>query len=222
MSWTGFVFVFTAFFATHSVPLRPNIKSGLAALIGARGFSLAYSVLSLGMLTLLIWSAGRAPHVELWPPMPWHRHAVHLGMLGTCLILALSVGRPNPLSFGGARNAVFDPAHPGIVRIFRHPVLAGLALWAGLHLLPNGDLAHVLLFSILAGFAIAGRALIDRRKRREMGDARWIELKSVISKAPFISKPRSWMSLALRIMAGIVAFAALLFLHPFVIGVPVV
>ena len=38
-------------------------------------------------------------------------------------------------------------------------------------LVPNGDLAHVILFGTFAGFALLGQRLIDRRKRREMGKA---------------------------------------------------
>nr|WP_299880523.1 NnrU family protein [uncultured Sulfitobacter sp.] len=41
----------------------------------------------------------------------------------------MSLGRPNPFSFGGSRNAQFDPAHPGLVRFMRHPLLVALALW---------------------------------------------------------------------------------------------
>jgi len=51
-----------------------------------------------------------------------------------------------------------------------------MALWAGLHLLANGDLVHLLLFGSLGAFALAGRPLIDRRKRREMGTQAWRQL----------------------------------------------
>ncbi|WP_299153643.1 NnrU family protein [uncultured Tateyamaria sp.] len=219
MTWTEFAAVFAAFFVTHSIPVRPAIKSRLIAGIGQCGFLAGYSILSLGMLILLIWSAGRAPHVELWPQMPWQRHAVHLGMLAACLILAFSLGRPNPFSFGGAGNGDFDPARPGIVRIFRHPVPAALAFWAGLHLLPNGDLAHVLLFGVLGGFAIAGRALINRRKRREMGSDVWIDLDRKVADAPLLAGPASPAGFALHLAVGLGTFATLFWLHPYVIGV---
>jgi uncharacterized membrane protein len=171
------------------------------------------------MLALLIWSAGQAPYVELWPQSEWQLHVVHLGMLAVCLILAVSIARPNPFSFCGARNGTFDPARPGIVRLFRHPVLAALALWAFLHALPNGDLAHVLLFGVLGGFAIGGRDLINRRRRRELGPERWDRLNAAVSRAPLPVKPQSWSGTALRLLAGIGVFIALLALHPLVIGV---
>lgn len=67
------------------------------------------------------------------------------------------------------RNESFDPARPGIVRLHRHPLLLPPALRATAHVVPNDDLAHVILFGTFAGFAMLGRRLIDRRKRREMG-----------------------------------------------------
>ncbi len=85
------------------------------------------------------------------------------------MILALALGRPNPLSFGGARNAEFDPDHAGIVAWTRHPLLAAIALWAGAHMVPNGDVAHVLLFGAFFIFALVGMKMIDRRKRRALG-----------------------------------------------------
>ncbi|MFP7674480.1 NnrU family protein [Marivita sp. S0852] len=219
MSWLGFTGIFALFFVTHSIPVRPAVKSRITAQVGSRGFGIGYSILSIGMLSLLIWSAGEAPYVELWPQMTWQRHVVHLGMLAVCVILAFTLARPNPFSFGGSRNDQFDPARPGIVRLTRHPVLLALALWAGLHLLPNGDVAHVILFGVLGGFAIAGRALINRRKRREMGAEAWDSLNRAVAQAPLIQAPASWSGAALRLVAGVVTFVALLALHPIVIGV---
>ncbi|QFT99498.1 NnrU protein [Roseovarius sp. THAF8] len=219
MGWTGFAAVFAAFFLTHSIPVRPAIKSRIAGKIGTRGFGMAYSALSTGMLALLIWSAGEAPYVQLWPQMEWHRHAAHLGMLSVCLVLALSIGRPNPFSFGGARNACFDASRPGIVGWTRHPVLLALALWAGVHLLPNGDLAHVILFGMLGGFALAGRAVLDRRKRRVLGTSLWARLDTARKAGPRLHAPHSWSGLLIRLLAGLAAFAALLLAHPHVIGV---
>jgi uncharacterized membrane protein len=220
MTWFGFAAVFVAFFLTHSIPLRPAVKSRAMALIGAGGFAALYSLVSLAMLGLLIWSAGEAPFVEIWPQMPWHRHAAHLGMLAACLILALTIARPNPFSFGGMRSETYNTAHPGITRWTRHPVLLALALWSAVHLLPNGDVAHVLLFGALCTFSITGGALIDRRKRRLLGEARWRELDRQRRAASWLKRPESWRGFILRLAVGVAAFVALLLVHPYVIGVP--
>lgn len=221
MTWAGFFAVLVAFFLTHSLPLRPAVRARLVALFGPRRFSLGYSLLSLAMLAALIAAAGRAPVVVLWPQMGWQVALVQAGMLAVCLLLGLSLGQPNPFSFGGARNDRFDPARPGIVRLTRHPVLLALALWAGLHLLPNGDLAHVVLFGVLGGFALLGRALVDRRSRRSLGPDLWHRLRAETAAAPLSARPGDPAAVALRIAAGLAGYGALVLLHPVVLGVAV-
>jgi uncharacterized membrane protein len=219
MGWVGFAAVFAGFFLTHSIPLRPAVRARLVGMLGSRGFGLAYSALSLAMLTVLIRAAGEAPYLSLWYQVGWHRHVAHLGMLAVCLILAFSIARPNLFSFGGAGNETFDPDRAGIVRWTRHPILLALAVWAGVHILPNGDLAHVILFAVLGGFAIAGRTLIDRRKRRDLGLSHWSRLEAARKAAPQFQKPLSWRGVILRSLVGLAVFTALILAHPYVIGV---
>ena len=219
MSWLGYSAIFIAFFVTHSIPVRPAIKTRISGVLGARGFTLAYSVLSIAMLALLIRSAGEAPFVELWSQMPWQRHVTHLGMLGVCLILALSIGRPNPFSFGGARDHQYTSTQPGITRWTRHPILLSLALWAGAHLLSNGDLAHVLLFGVLGGFSLTGHRLIDRRKKRNLGKEQWVELNVARAQASWIQSPKNLVMFCVRLFLGVCLFIALLWTHIFFIGI---
>jgi len=134
-----------------------------------------------------------------------------------CMLLALSIGRPNPFSFGSAGNEAFDAARPGVVRISRHPLLLALGLWAFAHMVPNGDLAHVLLFGVFALFAGFGGRLVDRRKRREMGEA-WPQLRDAVAEVPCqLGQP--FTDTALRLGAGLVLYAALIWLHPYISGV---
>ncbi|MEP2683622.1 MULTISPECIES: NnrU family protein [Alphaproteobacteria] len=217
MGWFEFALAYVVFFLSHSLPVRPPLRPWLQARLGAPSFTLAYSALSLAVLAWLIAAAGRAPHVTLWEWAPWQVHVPLIVMGPVCVILALSIGRPNPFSFGGARNDLFDPARPGIVRWSRHPLLAALALWAAAHILPNGDLAHVILFGTFAVFALLGGRLIDRRRRREMGTA-WQRLRVVVEGAPRLSWRWSGDILA-RLVAGIFLYATLLLVHPVLFGV---
>lgn len=217
MGWWEFIAAYAAFFLSHAVPVRPRIKGRIAALVGRRGFTTVYSVLSLAALAWLIGAAGRAPYVPLWDPAPWHNHLVLTLMLAVCLIIALSLGRPNPFSFGGP-DAGFDPRHPGILRYMRHPLLIALAIWAGVHVVANGDLAHVILFGGFAGFALLGQALIDRRRRRQMGGI-WDAARDALRHAPWLHTPRAWPDLVLRVIAGIALYWALIVLHPHLFGV---
>ncbi|PID59749.1 MAG: NnrU family protein [Gammaproteobacteria bacterium] len=216
MDWFEFIFAFITFFATHSLPLRPPVRSRLTRLLGERGFQVVYSVLSLAILAWLIVAAGRAPFVLLWAWSPWQGHATLSIMALACLILAVSIGTPNPFSFGGARNALYTPQRPGIVRLTRHPLLLALALWSLAHLIVNGDLAHVILFGTFAAFSALGGRLVDRRRKRELGDSwetLWVETRS---------QPLGAIRAALdirRLALGVALFLLLLWAHPLVIGV---
>ena len=94
-----------------------------------------------------------------------------------------------------------------------------MALWSGLHLLPNGDLAHVIVFGSFAAFALAGMEIIDRRKRRQFGQTEWLALRERVAAAPLLQAPRSWAMFGVRIVAGVLGYALLLTLHPVVLGV---
>ena len=132
-------------------------------------------------------------------------------MLPVCLILALAIARPTPFSFGGARNAAFDFARPGIFRLYRHPLLLALALWAAAHAVPNGDLAHLILFGTFAVFATLGTRLVDRRQQREMGNT-WKKLRSEVASTPLWPTSLTGDD-ALRLVAGLVLYATLIWLH---------
>ncbi|MEI4232320.1 NnrU family protein [Roseovarius sp. D22-M7] len=217
MGWTEFAAAYTVFFLSHSIPVRSPVRARLQSRLGQAGFTAAYSALSLGVLAWLIGAAGRAPYLPLWGWAPWQNHVVLAAMLPVCVILALSIARPNPFSFGGTRNARFDPRRPGIVRWTRHPLLVALALWAGAHVVPNGDLAHVILFGTFAAFAGLGGRLIDRRKRRDMG-ADWDRLRAAVAAAPMhIAAPHR--TTLLRLSAGLLLYGALIWLHPLLFGV---
>ncbi|SFD09405.1 NnrU family protein [Tropicimonas isoalkanivorans] len=212
-AWIEFAAAFAVFLVSHSLPVRPGVKARLVARMGARGFTLAYSLVSLAALAWLISAAVRAPVIPLWDWALWQNQTTAAAMFLACIIAALALGRPNPLSFGGARNASFDRQNPGIVGWVRHPLLVALALWSLSHLLANGTLALVLLFGTFALFSLLGMRMIDARKRREMGAAEWRELTDLPRE---IRLTRNGL---LRVLTGAVAFAILLELHGPVIGV---
>ena len=217
MAWLEFCAAFAVFFLSHSLPVRPAVRSWLQARLGQGGFTLGYSVLSLAVLAWLIEAAGRAPYLPLWGWAAWHALVPLAVMLAVCLILSFSLARPNPFSFGGTQNDRFDPSQPGIVRFTRHPFLLALALWATAHIVPNGDLAHVILFGSFAGFAVLGGRLIDRRKQREMG-GNWHDFRNSVAGAPVFSHSISTGGV-LRLLAGLALYAMLLWAHPYLFGV---
>lgn len=219
MPWLNFLIAMSVFFLSHSLPLRPGIRPVLVAALGARGFGLAYSAVSVAVIAWLISAAGRAPYVALWPKTTLSVSVTWAAMFLACLVLGLSIRRPNPMSFGGRRDAHFDPDNPGLVGLIRHPVLLALALWSGSHLLANGDLAHALLFSIFLVFSLAGRRLVDRRKRRQLGPS-WSEIDRHLRargvRARDLHVPGQT---TVRVAISVLMFAALVWAHPRIIGV---
>jgi uncharacterized membrane protein len=228
--WIELVLAFALFLATHSVPARPAVRRWLVGRLGERGYLLAYSLTSVIALALLIAAAGRAPHLELWTFEPWQMGVPGVAMPLVCLLIAFSVGAPNPLSFGGRSPETFDPDRPGIVGVTRHPLLWALALWAISHVVPNGDLAHVMVFAGFAGFALVGMVMIDRRLKRRMGLPEWRRLAARTAVVPFGAllagrwRPKIGMPSGegwSRFLAGLALYAGLAVLHEPVVGVPV-
>lgn len=217
MGWVEFIAIFAGFYVLHSVPVRPPVRPWLVARLGHAGFGIAYSLLSLAMLAAVFVAADRAPHVPLWAEPPGAHWLVLAAMTAAGLILAFGLFRPNPLSFGGTRNATFDPRDPGLLRWVRHPVLAAFFLWSGVHLLVNGDVAHAVMFGGFAAFALLGMRIVDRRHRREMGYEAWQRTVAQMRAAPVSLPPAA----RLRVAAALAGVTALIMLHPWFAGVGV-
>lgn len=94
---------------------------------------------------------------------------------------------------------------PGRIRGWlRHPTLVGVKLWALAHLLANGDLGGVVLFGSFLAWAVFDRIAVKRR-----GDMR-AERLDHFTRAD-----------AVALGVGVLAYAAMLFAHGWLIGVPV-
>jgi uncharacterized membrane protein len=223
--WSEFVAAFAVFLLSHALPARPALRQALVRRLGERGFLLGYSAVSLAILAWLIAAAGRAPVVPLWPFAHWQMWAPNLALPLACALAAFGIGAANPLSFGGNPKQRFDPEQPGILGVARHPLLWAIALWAASHLVPNGDLAHVVLFGVFVLLALLGMLVIDRRRRRQFGAESWNLLAARTSLWPFAAwlsgrwQPRGLKLDPARIAAALAAWLALLLAHPVVIGV---
>jgi hypothetical protein len=121
--WTEFSLAFVLFGLAHALPARPKIRRRLMAPAGERGYLLAYSAVSLGLLYWLLLAAGRAPFVLLWGLAPWQLWVPNLVMPLVVLLAVAGIGVANPFSFGGSSSRSFDPERPGITSVSRHPLL---------------------------------------------------------------------------------------------------
>jgi uncharacterized membrane protein len=223
--WNELIFVFALFFLSHIIPVRPTIREWLIRHIGKALYLAAYSVLSIFLFVWLIVAVGRAPYLPLWPFAPWQLWIPNVAMPFVCLLLAFGMAVPNPLSIASRNDESFDPDHPGIAGVTRHPMLWAAVLWAIAHIVPNGDLAHVLLFGLFSAFSIVGMLAIDARNQRVLGAANWRRLSHRTSQFPLAAlvgrrwQPSLGENNLFRLIAAVGLYAGLLALHQPVIGV---
>ena len=219
-AWVPFAAALAAFLGSHAIPARPPVRQRLVATLGKPAYLALYSAISILLLACLIQTAGSAPFVELWPFEPWQRHLPALFVPLGFALATVGLFSPNPLSLSASRRS-FDPARPGILALTRHPVLLGFAFWAGAHLVPNGDLAHVLLFGTFLALAVGGMWILDKRARRRLGEGEWGRL---AGRYRWLSWPGRTPWIEARLLAlgltGIALAALAARFHEFIAGVP--
>lgn len=85
-----------------------------------------------------------------------------------------------------------------------HPMLWGVTLWAAVHLLANGDLASIVLFGGFGAYALFAMVSQNRRGRQKQAVAVPVSRDIVV------------------VVAGLIAYAAFLWFHPLLFGVPAI
>jgi uncharacterized membrane protein len=209
------------FLATHyvsSTPLRARLIRGL----GTNGYLLLYSAIAFVTLAAMVWAYYRAPYIGLWHA-PLLRHVPLIVMPAAFILMACGLLTPNPTMVGADR--LLHSAEParGILRVTRHPLMWGIALWGAAHLLARGDVAALVFFGSFTVLAMSGTALIDRRKRAASGEL-WQRYARVTSNIPFaaIAAGRNRFSAReigwSRPAAGLALYAVGLWLHPILFG----
>jgi uncharacterized membrane protein len=211
--WGEFSAALVIFLLAHVIPVRPPVRPWLVRRFGLRGYFLGYSVASAVLLIWLFIAAARAPYVAVIPPLGVLRWVPLIVMPFVCLLVVMGLNISNPLSFGGLARRPFDAVNPGILALTRHPLLLAIILWALAHVLANGDLAHIILFGLLALFAALSMKVIDRRKQRQMG-AEWHRLAQNTGRWSMAAlRPDLWTGLG-----AVLLFIVLLVLHGPVLG----
>jgi uncharacterized membrane protein len=180
------------FLGAHSLPARRELRARAIASLGEGGYKICYALVSVAGLALIAWgfSLYRATGwIDVWNPPKALKHITVALMLPSVILVV----------------AAFIRGH--IYTALKHPMLAGVKLWAAAHLLANGDLGSIILFGSFLGWAVFDRISLKRRS----GPA-----------GPAIPVG-GWGNDLIAVAVGIVAYLALAFaFHPVVIGVPVV
>jgi len=198
-------------------PLRDLI----VARIGETPFRGVFSLLSIATIVFLVRAWSTAPTEPLWFTPDWLRWLLVLAMLPAFLLFVASVSRPNPTMIGPAGATAQPPR--GMTRVTRHPMLWSFAIWAAVHVIGNGDSASVIFFGAFLVTALAGMPSIDAKLARR-DPATWAALSAATSAIPFgailagrnrfVVREIGWVVASI----AIVAWAAMLWLHPLLFG----
>jgi uncharacterized membrane protein len=200
-----------------------GLRDRAIAAMGQRGYLAVFSIASLVGLAWIVAAYNRAPYVATWGMLEWWKPVAIVLMLPAILLVVIGLATPNPTSVA-QEGRLARPAE-GIVRVTRHPFLTGVALWALVHLVGNGDLASLVFFATWALVALAGTVSIDAKRRRLSGAAKWEPFAAQTSIVPFaaIAAGRNRFSLGeigtWRWVAALAAYGLVLGLHAPLIGV---
>jgi uncharacterized membrane protein len=181
------------FLGTHSFSMAREPRAAIIGRIGEGPFKGLYSLLSLAGIVLVSIGYGqyRADgYIPVWDPPVWTRHLALLLVLVAFICFV----------------AAYLPGH--IKARLKHPMLAGVKIWAFAHLLANGDLGSILLFGSFLVWAVLARISTKRR--------------DVAAQHGGTAAPAGWRNDILAVAIGTAVYLAFVFwLHPWLIGVSV-
>ena len=142
-------------------------------------------------------------------------------MLPACILFVAAIMARNPTAVGQETALRQHPR--GILRITRHPMLWSFALWAGVHVLGNGDVASVLFFGAFLVTALAGMPSIDAKVAARDREG-WQRFAASTSILPFgaVAGRRNHLAFAeigwMPLAVGAILWVVFLVAHPWVIG----
>jgi uncharacterized membrane protein len=179
------------FLGVHTLPAQRELRARAIASLGEGGYKIGYAVVSLFGLVLIVWGFAHyrsTEWIDVWYPPKALKHLTVALMLPAVILVVAAFIRGR------------------IYTTLKHPMLAGVKLWAAAHLLANGDLGAIILFGSFLGWAVFDRISLKRR---------------IDPGAPPIPVG-GWGNDLIAVAVGVVAYLALAFaFHPVVIGVPV-
>ncbi len=168
-----------AFVGVHLGLSMSSFRAVMIAKLGKWVYLSFYSVLMLGLLYGLISAYSAAPYVAVFEPGIPLKHGALTLMLIAVYFIVVGYTTPSVVLLGAEELGLAKGAR-GILKITRHPVLWGVALWGVTHMLANGHGAALIFFGGLVVLAVAGAAHMDRRKRQRLG-AEWDEFAAATS-----------------------------------------
>lgn len=209
------------FLAAHFVSSTP-LRESLVEAIGEGAYLGSYSLVSFVTIGWMIWAYYRAPTEPIWQEPALKQWPLWVMPVSLVLIACGLLSRnPTMVRQGELLKTMTEPK--GILRVTRHPLMWGIALWAAVHLIARGDEASMIFFGGFLLLALCGTALIDKRKADTLGED-WRRFAAASSNVPFwaIVEGRNRLVMSeigwWRVAAGLVLYAALIAIHPYLFG----
>jgi uncharacterized membrane protein len=210
------------FILVHVGVSGTSLRDAAIGAVGRAAYMAMYAVVSVVGIWWLIAAYSHAAYVPLWGNPNWWKLVADVMMLPAFLLVVIGLATRSPTAVGQEQLA--EQAPHGIARVTRHPVLMGIALWAFLHLVANGDVASVVFFGSFLVVSLAGAPSIDAKRRHALG-APWGAFAARTSIVPFGAIAGGRNSLVLseigwwRIGLGALAYALFIGGHVHIIGV---
>ena len=171
-------------------------------IIGSIGKLAYYALFSLFSIVGLIWicvayalAVNDPLNARLWDAPLVLRVIALVGNFVAFQLLVVGLLSPSPTNLLATRRLPEKSVH-GVIRISRHPVLAGIGVWAVMHILCDGNLASWMFFGSILCLCALGANNIDRKRTAVMGET-YASVKRRTSIIPFVA-----------IIEGRTAFAA--------------
>lgn len=225
---TALVVAAVFFVGIHLLVAGTPLRDRLIARLGAGPYRGLFSLVSLVGIVWLAMAYRSAPYIALWGKLDALKPVALAAMLVATTLVVLGLVTPSPTAVGGEGLLSRAPGPVGVQRITRHPFLWGVALWAVVHLVVNGDAAALVLFGSLGLLALLGTASIDRKRARALGPS-WAGYVAQTSNLPFLAigqgraRLAPWLTLgehrAWQWLVVLAVFGALIALHPLLFGV---
>lgn len=204
-----------AFVGTHFALSHP-LRAPLVRIAGATGFMALYSLVALATFAWMALAFRAAPAADLGGSgEPGWAIATLLTIPALVLFLGSLRGNPALPAPGADRLASREPA--GVMRITRHPMMWGFALWAISHIVLWWSLRTLIVAGAVLVLALLGAHLQDRKKQALMGEA-WIGWEAKTSYWP------RWSALLsagwILWLVALAAWAVITWSHIHAAGVP--
>jgi uncharacterized membrane protein len=179
------------FLGVHLAATKRDFRRRLISSYGEGPYKIGFSLISAAGVALIVWGFlhyRATGWIDVWHPPHVMKHIAEALILPAVFLVVASYIRGR------------------IYAKLKHPMLAGIKLWAAAHLLANGDLGSIILFGSILAWAV-----IDRISLKHRADPSGLPIP--------VGGVRNDV---IAVVVGVVIYLALGALyHPYIVGVPV-